>query len=62
MEHFIKNPHVTMAYLDARYIRNIRLFRTRVCQLLHNPFYATDPFLYLLKTSENLWFSASAIL
>ena len=57
MEHFFKEPCVTTAYLDARYIRNIRLFRARVCQLLLNPFHVTGLFLYLLKTSENLWFS-----
>ena len=45
------------AYLDGRYIRNIRLFRTRVCQLLLNLFHATGLFLYLLKTSENICFS-----
>ena len=43
--------------MDARYIQNIRLFRTRVWQLLFNPFHATGLFLYFLKTSENLWFS-----
>ena len=39
------------------YIRIIRLFRTRIFQLLLNPFHAIGLFLYLLKTSENLWFS-----
>ena len=48
---------VTTAYLDTRYIRNIRSFKTQVCQLLLNPFHATGFFLYLLKASENLWFS-----
>ena len=33
------------------------LVQTGVCQLLFNPFHATGLFLYLLKTSENLWFS-----
>ena len=33
------------------------LVQTRVCQLLLNPFHDTPLFLYLLKTSENLWFS-----
>ena len=28
-----------------------------VRQILTNPFHSTDPFWYLLKTSENLWFS-----
>ena len=54
MEYFIKNP---MAYLDVRCIRNIRLFRMRVCQLLLNPFHATGLLLHLLKILENLWFS-----
>ena len=40
------------------YIRIIRLFRTRIFQLLLNPFHAIGLFLYLLKTSENLWFRA----
>ena len=35
----------------------LTLFKTRVCPLLLNPFHATGLFLYLLKTSENLWFS-----
>ena len=54
MEYFIKNPYVTTAYLDARYIQNIRLFRMRVCQLLLNPFHAIGLFLYLLKTSGGI--------
>ena len=36
---------------------NIRLFRTRICQLLLNPFHANGLILYLLKTSENQRFS-----
>ena len=36
IEHFIKNPVLTIRNLDVWYIQNFRLFRTRVCQLLVN--------------------------
>ena len=54
---FYSEPYVTTAYLDAQYIRIICLFGSWVCQLLINPFHAAGLFLYLLKTSENIWFS-----
>ena len=34
MQHFILEPSVTIANLDAQYIQNFPLFTTRVCQLL----------------------------
>ena len=45
-----------LAFSDVQHIQNFRLFRMQVCQLLVNPFHAIGFSLYLLKTSENLWF------
>ena len=57
IENFINEPYVTTAYLDSQNIQINYLFKTRVSQLLLNPFHAYCLFLYLLNTSKNLWFS-----